>query len=363
MGILSQKVVYKNISARRDAGNSGANDVERRATRGHIWRTFSAPPPVILSARVPSSDAGRVASRGNWRKNYRICPNLLIVDIVVLNGGKMVGCATLNRSAGRLWKCDRETASTIRVIGLGPRKMRLVCTVSAITVGAITLISGCRVDSTPPPPANPVEVTVNIPTINPQPETQYRQVKSGLEITIAPETYKVEQKEVNTYTEHPTTDFDSLWFGDHPTYVYYTKTTKSVLTIVPDRLTFILHVNNQMARVFHGGGAVAEFKIGGQEVPVYEAGYSDLENAIVPPRNGLDIRIYGPKLSDLPSEGGTMGIFLFDLVTGQNDAGAVTEKQNFQWYFDFKTTAKSANYHLKLVRSFIAQLGSNMRLP
>ncbi|HEX4055190.1 MAG TPA: hypothetical protein VHX86_13080 [Tepidisphaeraceae bacterium] len=206
--------------------------------------------------------------------------------------------------------------------------------------------------SAPPPPATPVNATINIPTVTPEPETQYRQVKGGLEITIAPETYKVEQSSSSSYVQHPATDFDSLWFGDHPDWVYYTRITKSTLAVVPDRLTFILHINNQMSRVFHGGGAVAEFKIAGLEVPIHEAGYAELENAIVPPRSGLDIRIYGPKLSELPAQGGTMGIFLYDLVTGQNDAGVVTGKQDFQWYFDYKTTTQTAQVPADVSKEF-----------
>jgi hypothetical protein len=234
----------------------------------------------------------------------------------------------------------RQKQSLWVAIALGDQKGGWISIVSVVALAILTMISGCEVNSAPPPTV-PVNLTVNVPTVTPQAETQNRQVKGGLEISIIPEPYKVEQQEVISYTEHPPTDFDALWFGDHPTYVYYTKTTKTIVAVVPDRLTFILHVNNQMARVFHGGGAVAEFKVGGQVIPVYEAGYAELENAILPPRSGLDIRIYGPKVSDLTTQSGIMGIFLYDLVTAQNEAGVVTEKQQFEWYFDYKMTTQN----------------------
>jgi len=224
-------------------------------------------------------------------------------------------------------------------------RVRRLC-IGFLSMGLTTVsfgyICGCMTDA---PSSSPqaVELSVNLPVVTPQqPETQYRQVKGGLEISIVPEDYKVVQKSTNTYLEHQPNDFDLMYFGDNPSYVYYTRMTKTVLSVAPDRLTFILHINNQMARVFHGGGAVAEFKIAGQELPVFEDGYADLENAIIPPQNGLDIPIHGPKLEDLPAQGGIMGIFLYDLVTNQNDAGVVTGKQEFQWYFNYTMSTRTA---------------------
>jgi hypothetical protein len=119
------------------------------------------------------------------------------------------------------------------------------------------------------------------------------------------------------------------------------KITESTAVPDPAELKFTVTLNNQMARVFHGGGTVVQFKVGGKLLAVQQAGYSELQNAIVPPRNEQQIVIYGPALSQIPASG-TLGVFLYDVVTDQNDAGVVTAKANFQWFFDYKMESRTA---------------------
>jgi len=112
-----------------------------------------------------------------------------------------------------------------------------------------------------------------------------------------------------------------------------------VPSVEPDRLRFQVRINNQMPRVFRGAGTVVQFNIDGQLKSVDQEGYQNLVQAIVPPRSQTTLEIYGPKLSNLPEEA-NIGLFFYDVVTNQNEAGEVTERQNFEWYYKYNSQTR-----------------------
>jgi hypothetical protein len=181
---------------------------------------------------------------------------------------------------------------------------------------------------------------VNLPSFTRQAETQQRQEKSGLEITVAPVNYEAVPHSKTTVrpTREPVAN---ELIGGHPGQVYVTKTTNSGVSVQPDRLNFLVTLNNKMPRVFHGSGTVVQFNVGGKILAVDQGGYSSLQGAIVPPQQEQQVTIIGPPLSELPAKSGIVGIFLYDVVTQQSEAGVVTEKQNYQWYFDYTFAPKS----------------------
>ena len=94
-----------------------------------------------------------------------------------------------------------------------------------------------------------------------------------------------------------------------------------------------------MPRVFRGAGTVVQFNIDGQLKSVDQKGYQNLVQAIVPPRSQTTLEIYGPELSNLP-EKANIGLFFYDVVTNQNEAGEVTERQNFEWYYKYNSQTR-----------------------
>ncbi len=48
--------------------------------------------------------------------------------------------------------------------------------------------------------------------------------------------------------------------------------------------------------------------------------------------------IVGPPVGSIPSPC-TIGIFLYDVVTKMDQAGNITDKQNYEWYFSYQTQA------------------------
>jgi hypothetical protein len=187
---------------------------------------------------------------------------------------------------------------------------------------------GCT--STPMAPRM-TTLTSKVPVITPQPETKESQEKGGLEISIAPVTYSavVDQREsVRQVPPPPVTLFSHEG-------VYVEVTNTPIMEVTPDSLRFVLTVNNKLPRVFHGAGTIVQFNVGGRLQAVDQSGYSNFLGTIIPPRQEQQIEIIGPSLSSLPSDKGIIGVFLYDVATNQSAAGVVTEKQNFEWYFDY----------------------------
>ena len=205
-------------------------------------------------------------------------------------------------------------------------------------------LSGC---TTTAAPARSVTLTCRVPVITPQAETKESQEKGGVEISIAPASYAMAVKQHVTLRQIPP-PMVSLTTQRG---IYVERTTDSVAEVSPDTLRFVLKVNNKMPRVFHGAGTIVQFNVGGRLQAVDQSGYGNFLGAIIPPRQELQIEIVGPRLSTLPSDHGTIGVFLYDVVTDQNAAGVVTEKQNFEWYFDYtmRTEERAAESHTEEV--------------
>jgi hypothetical protein len=188
------------------------------------------------------------------------------------------------------------------------------------------------------------EVTLAIPTVTPQAETQYSQEKGGIEISVAPADYTVTTHEEVARQPKPAPVWMSILSSvvgfRCPSYVETTTTQTPVVD--PPQLRLLVKINNKMPRVFYGRGTIIQFNAGGRMLAVDQSGYETFLGTIVPPRQEQQIEILGPPLSTLTPPNGIIGIFLYDVVTNQDDAGKVTEKQNFTWYFDYKLEDRTA---------------------
>lgn len=209
---------------------------------------------------------------------------------------------------------------------------------------------GCGSGGQPAPAPAPALLTMNIPVISPQRETQIRQPKGGLEISVTPVTYTVTTKENVTFAQFEPSAAQAIWNGTDPNLVFVERTAETVGQVQPQRLQFLVTITNQMPRVFHGAGTVVQFNVGGKLVAVDQQGYSNFTGAIIPPRQQQQLLISGPPISEVDSKGGIMGVFLYDVVTKQSDAGVVTEKQNYEWFFDYTMTPKQVEVPAKRVQ-------------
>jgi hypothetical protein len=186
-----------------------------------------------------------------------------------------------------------------------------------------------------PPPAN-VTVKVQIPSLAPMAESNASQVKGGLRITMEPTEFHAEESVIDSAREiAPPTKFGMV-LKPAPNAIYVQHTQTPQLLVKPDRAIFHVHVNNDLPRVFRGSGIVVQFNVAGKVINVDPSGYGDLVNVIIPPRSEQEIVIVGPKVEDIPSPC-TVGIFFYDVVTKMDDAGNVTEKQDYEWYYSYRT--------------------------
>lgn len=211
---------------------------------------------------------------------------------------------------------------------------------SSLPVSAI----GCAalVASLTPPPPQPISLNYRMPAITPVQAGSQALAKGGVTITATPVTY-VEAASSRTDEAEVSRGFSCrrLREGIEVTPVRVVRTTTTpTFGVAPDRLAFLVKVNNQMARVLRGAGVIVQFNVAGQLVSVPQTQYAELANLILTPRSEADLRIVGPPLSSLP-EGSTIGLFLYDVVTKTDAAGNVTEKQNFEWYYTYRSSVVS----------------------
>lgn len=206
-------------------------------------------------------------------------------------------------------------------------------------LAATLLLSGC--ETTAPSPPVYTTISAQVPVITAMPETSEAQRKGGLEITIVPARYHLEKRDVTTI--EPITPGlgrtlqESLAIGDGKprSAVRVQEETETILAPTPERLQFVVRLNNQLSRVFRGQGAVIQFNVDGQLIPFGHVDYTNFLNGVVPPRNESSFVIFGPRLRELP-DSGAIGLYIYDVVTETDAAGNVTERQNFEWFFQIE---------------------------
>lgn len=183
------------------------------------------------------------------------------------------------------------------------------------------------------------KVTVNFPSLTTLGDTSPSQVKGGIAIAVAPVEYKLQPAYESRVRRVAPGFKESLMMAHEQNDAFVERTCIPALKVTPDRMRFQVTLSNQMPRVFHGAGLVVQFNIAGKLISTDEKGYSELANAIIPPRSQQQFEIYGPELNTLPQQG-AVSLFFYDVVTDVDAAGNVSGKQNFEWDFQFTSQLK-----------------------
>lgn len=180
-----------------------------------------------------------------------------------------------------------------------------------------------------------VKVSAKLPTLAPMAETNPFQEKGGMKISVAPVQYNLAEGNSISVVQVRQSFKEVLRFGPpQAANVFVERTYTPALDVKPDRLIFKVHLSNQMPRVFRGSGIAVQFNVAGKLVAVNAEAYADIVNAIIPPRGEQELEVYGPQIATIPDPT-TIGLFFYDVVTNTDNAGNVTEKQNFEWYFQY----------------------------
>lgn len=212
-------------------------------------------------------------------------------------------------------------------------------TLPLLCATALTLFTGCATPGPSAPPSQTRTATCKVPEVAALPETKESQEKGGVEITLTPVGYEAVKVEKTTFREVGGPNVLELMMvqaQERPFMVIREQTVATELQTKPSRIAYLVKINNKLSRVFRGAGTVVQFNVGGKLMSVNQSGYSELTQAIVPPRSELQVTIYGPPLTQIADKT-TLGLFLYDVVTATDAAGNTVEKQNYEWYFSYST--------------------------
>lgn len=220
------------------------------------------------------------------------------------------------------------------------------------TIASLALFLGCQTPTAAPPMTT--SISCRVPTITPLPETKPSQEKGGLEITITPVNYKSVRRERHVITPAEPNFGEALLAPPkekRATMTFVKEEFIPELKAQPGRLEFAVRINNKLARVFRGQGSVVQINVAGKLMPINRADYAEFVDGIVPPRNETQLKIQGPAVDSIPDKG-TIGIFLYDVVTATDTAGNVTEKQNYEWYFNYETETAQESAETRVKRGW-----------
>jgi len=229
-----------------------------------------------------------------------------------------------------------------------------------LVITLVLSLAGCA--SAPPlPPVPTVSISTKVPMIVALPETKEAQEKGGVEIAVVPVAYQAVKKQTTTTKPVAPNFGETLGAslasgGKSQSLVLVESTTESHLTVNPPRLAFTVRINNKLNRVFRGQGSVVQINLDGKMLSFDRIDYKPFTNGIVPPRNEASVSISADVLSLLP-EKGTIGIFLYDVVTATDVAGNTTEKQNYEWFFTYTTKLVEERAEKIVTRQFMDAAG------
>jgi hypothetical protein len=224
----------------------------------------------------------------------------------------------------------KESQIGKRVIGLGLTACVTLAVLAFEGVGNM-LYAGKKTKKEPPAPQE-IEVSAKLPTVTPLAGTNLSQEKGNVRISVGLVSYKVAIAYVS-HAQRTNPKFkEAILLPHNQVDVFVERTCTPTAQVLPSRLEFLVTVGNEMDHVFRGSGMVVRYQVGGKDMAVDQSAWSDLANAIIPPRGSQQVAVYGPTVSTLPSNG-TLGLYFDDVVTGTNPAGDVTQRQSFEWYF------------------------------
>ena len=177
----------------------------------------------------------------------------------------------------------------------------------------------------------PTFTSCNQPGLTPV-QMPARQQQGDITITVAPELPVCEPLVRISYspTEPPSLDRFGLFSvaADVPWY----QRLEQLRLDVRDLYGFNLTIVNQSPRVFRGAGMVVQYQVDGQETSMDDSSYSSVVNAQILPGQQRQVRIENLDHTAI-TDGATIGLYLYDVVTERDDAGVPATRSNFEWFF------------------------------
>lgn len=224
-----------------------------------------------------------------------------------------------------------------------------------LLVGCFFYLWGCA--TVPPVQPQAIVLRCNLPSFAPLLETKEQQEKGGIQISLAPVSYECQRSTVQKIQD-VSPSFSEQMHGairvgnEKPKERFVERSLIPVVSVIPENLRFRITVSNKLPRVFRGAGLVVQFNVAGKLVSVDQNNYAELSNLIVAPRTEQQVEIIGPSLTSLPDQT-TIGVFLYDVVTKTDQAGNITEKQNFEWFYNYAVQVHEETGTIQKTRGWI----------
>ncbi len=197
------------------------------------------------------------------------------------------------------------------------------------------LLSGCLAPSRQQEPET-IELAWRVPRLKPAAETSETQIKGGVRITVATPAYEPQIAYVTHDTPLPGRPgpIPGMWLQQQGV-KYFERRVVPAATIEPANLLFSVRVSNELnpSRVLRLAGSVVSLNVGGKLAALDPSGYAEFTNSLVPPGTEFGTTIVALPLSQLANES-LVGLFIYDVPTKTDAAGNITERQNFEWYYD-----------------------------
>ena len=215
----------------------------------------------------------------------------------------------------------------------------------------LAILTACTPVATAPEPTREVDVFADVPLVQPAPQTVETQRQGGVSITVAPTHFDTVGGTACSY-QFPQAGLANLLVtppsgATTQTHQRFVEVQYHDINASPSDLVFLVTIRNGMSRVFRGAGAVVQFSVDSHIQAVEQSNYLEFLNVLIPPNNEAQVKISGPALTSL-KDGATFGVFLYDVVTAIDNAGTVTKRDNFEWFF------RVTRQHIALKSSLVA---------
>lgn len=169
-----------------------------------------------------------------------------------------------------------------------------------------------------------IQSTYKIPVVKPAAETQQLQTKG--DVTVSVEVYpfaEVRTVEVkNSVVASSNPEFDQFEVCSIPKYDY-----------APKEITFKVRIKNGHSRILKLSEIALVILVNGVQASMADR-KEIWPQANVIPGGELSFNLSGPLCASLGEES-IIGIALYDVPSKYNQAGTVTKKENFEWFFNY----------------------------
>ena len=187
-----------------------------------------------------------------------------------------------------------------------------------------------------------VDISYELPIIKPASQTKQMQTKGGVTVSCEVNNFVVDRK----LSEERNPTFAD---GNKPGYDLFEITRKPSYDVSPNDITFKITIKNNQDRVLKLIDVPIVMIVDGTQYSIPNDYLLEWKNALVVKGFSKDYAIKGPQIKGL-NNGKAVYISINDVPTSYDRAGNVTNKENFEWYF--QTSLETKTIHEKLETAY-----------